>query len=99
MAVAAYFVVSGSMYNEVNNRLEKQAAQLGNSQLSSEFALQSRSTLIALRAFNPDLYAQIVATSGVRTATGEQFRIGGPELESVRGEDASSLSSSGGQQG
>ena len=98
MAVAAYFVVSGSMYNEVNNRLEKQAAQLVNSQLSSEFALQSRSTLIALRAFNPDLDAQIVAPSGVRTATGEPFRIGGPEIEVVRGEAASSLRTSGGKQ-
>ena len=98
MAVAAYFVVSGSMYNEVNNRLEKQAAQLVNSQLSSEFALQSRSTLIALRAFNPDLDAQIVAPSGVRTATGEPFRIGGPEIEVVLGEAASSLRTSGGKQ-
>jgi two-component system sensor histidine kinase MprB len=98
MAVAAYFVVSGSMYSEVNNRLQQQADQLVNSQLASEFALQSRSTLIALRAFNPNLDAQIVAPSGVRTATGEPFQIGGPEVAVVRGEAESSLRTSGGKQ-
>lgn len=98
MAVAAYFVVSGSMYSEVNTRLEKQADQLVNSQLASEFALQSRSTLIALRAFNPNLDAQIVAPSGVRTATGEPFQIGNPEIEVVRGDAESSLRTAGGKQ-
>ncbi|AVZ39957.1 MULTISPECIES: HAMP domain-containing sensor histidine kinase [unclassified Dietzia] len=98
MAVAAYFVVSGSMYSEVNNRLQQQADQLVNSQLASEFALQSRSTLIALRAFNPNLDAQIVAPSGVRTAAGEPFQIGGPEIAVVRGETDSSLRTAGGKQ-
>lgn len=98
MAVAAYFVVSGSMYDEVNTRLEKQAGQLVNSQLASEFALQSRSTLIALRAFNPNLDAQIVAPSGVRTATGEPFEIGDPEISVARGETRSSLRTSEGKQ-
>jgi two-component system sensor histidine kinase MprB len=98
MAVAAYFVVAGSLYREVNDRLERQAGQLVNSQLASEFALQSRSTLIALRAFNPDLDAQIVAPTGVRTATGEPFQIGGPEIAVVRGEAESSLRTSGGKQ-
>ena len=98
MAVAAYFVVSGSMYSDVNNRLQQQADQLVNSQLASEFALQSRSTLIALRAFNPNLDAQIVAPSGVRTATGEPFQIGGPEISVVRGEAESSLRTAGGKQ-
>lgn len=98
MAVAAYFVVSGSLYSDVNDRLQRQAGQLVNSQLASEFALQSRSTLIALRAFNPDLDAQIVAPSGVRTATGEPFQIGGPEIEVVRGDAESSLRTSGGKQ-
>ncbi|KZO60045.1 two-component sensor histidine kinase [Dietzia maris] len=98
MAVAAYFVVSGSMYSDVNSRLQQQADQLVNSQLASEFALQSRSTLIALRAFNPNLDAQIVAPSGVRTATGEPFQIGGPEISVVRGESDSSLRTSGGKQ-
>lgn len=98
MAVAAYFVVSGSMYSDVNERLQQQADQLVNSQLASEFALQSRSTLVALRAFNPNLDAQIVAPSGVRTATGEPFQIGGPEIEVVRGERESSLRTSGGKQ-
>lgn len=98
MAVAAYFVVSGAMYSEVNTRLEKQAAQLVNSQLASEFALQSRGTLIALRAFNPSLDAQIVAPSGVRTATGEPFKIGAPEIEVVRGDQESSLRTAGGKQ-
>ena len=65
MAVAAYFVVSGSLYKQVNDRLQQQADQLINSQLASEFALQSRSTLIALRAFNPNLDAQIVVPTGV----------------------------------
>ena len=98
MAVAAYFVVSGSLYNDVNTRLERQADQLVNSQLASEFALQSRGTLIALRAFNPNLDAQIVAPSGVRTATGEPFQIGAPEIEVVRGETPTSLRTSGGKQ-
>lgn len=98
MAVAAYFVVSGSLYSDVNDRLQRQAGQLVNSQLASEFALQSRSTLIALRAFNPDLDAQIVAPSGVRTATGEPFQIGGPEIGVVRGDADSSLRTSGGKQ-
>lgn len=98
MAVAAYFVVSGSLYNEVNNRLQQQADQLVNSQLASEFALQSRSTLIALRAFNPNLDAQIVAPSGVRTATGEPFQIGSAEIAVVSGEADSSLRTTGGKQ-
>lgn len=98
MAVAAYFVVSGSMYSDVNNRLQQQADQLVNSQLASEFALQSRSTLIALRAFNPNLDAQIVAPSGIRTATGEPFQIGAPEIGVVRGDEKSSLRTSGGKQ-
>lgn len=98
MAVAAYFVVSGSLYSGVNERLQQQADQLVNSQLASEFALQSRSTLIALRAFNPNLDAQIVAPSGVRTATGEPFEIGAPEIEVVRGVAESSLRTSGGKQ-
>lgn len=98
MAVAAYFVVSGSLYNDVNNRLQQQADQLVNSQLASEFALQSRSTLIALRAFNPNLDAQIVAPSGVRTATGEPFQIGAAEIAVVRGEADSSLRTTGGKQ-
>lgn len=98
MAVAAYFVVSGAMYSEVNTRLEKQAGQLVNSQLASEFALQSRSTLVALRAFNPNLDAQIVAPSGVRTATGESFQIGAPEIEVVRGDQESSLRTASGKQ-
>lgn len=98
MAVAAYFVVSGSLYNDVNTRLERQADQLVNSQLASEFALQSRGTLIALRAFNPNLDAQIVAPSGVRTATGEPFQIGAPEIGVVRGETPASLRTSGGKQ-
>lgn len=97
MAVAAYFVVSGSMYNEVDNRLQQQSDQLVNSQLASEFALQSRSTLIALSAFNPNLDAQIVAPSGVRTATGEPFQIGGAEIAVVRGEAESSLRTTGGK--
>lgn len=98
MAVAAYFVVSGSLYKGVNERLQQQADQLVNSQLASEFALQSRSTLIALRAFNPNLDAQIVAPSGGRTATGEPFQIGAPEIEVVRGEVDSSLRAAGGKQ-
>lgn len=98
MAVAAYFVVSGSLYKGVNERLQQQADQLVNSQLASEFALQSRSTLIALRAFNPNLDAQIIAPSGGRTATGEPFQIGAPEIGVVRGEAESSLRASGGKQ-
>ena len=98
MAVAAYFVVSGALYDSVNDRLERQGSQLVNSQLASEFAMQSRSTLVALRAFNPDLDAQIVAPTGVRTATGEPFQIGAPEMEVVRGEEPSSLRTSGGKQ-
>lgn len=98
MAVAAYFVVSGALYASVNDRLERQADQLVNSRLASEFAIQSRTTLVALRAFNPDLDAQIVAPSGVRTATGDPFHIGAPELEVVQGEAASSLRTSGGKQ-
>ena len=98
MAVAAYFVVSGSLYKGVNDRLQQQADQLINSQLASEFALQSRSTLIALRAFNPNLDAQIVVPTGGRTATGEPFQIGAPEIDVVRGVAESSLRTSGGKQ-
>ena len=61
MAVAAYFVVSGSMYSDVNSRLQQQADQLVNSQLASEFALQSRSTLIALRAFACERHLELAA--------------------------------------
>ena len=98
MAVAAYFVVSGALYAAVNDRLQRQADQLVNSQLASEFAIQSRTTLVALRAFNPDLDAQIVAPSGSRTATGDAFHIGVPEMKVVRGEASSSLRTSGGKQ-
>ena len=98
MAFAAYFVVSTSLYAAVNERLEQQASQLVNSRMASEFAIQSRATLIALRAFNPELDAQIVASNGVRTATGEPFQLGVAEMEVVQGEEPSSLRESDGRQ-
>lgn len=83
MAVAAYFVVSGALYQNVNSRLERQAAQLVNSEAGNQLGRQPQAYVTALRAFNPDLDAQIVLPSGLRVSSGSTFSLGEAELAVV----------------
>lgn len=91
MAVAAYFVVSGALYQNVNTRLERQASQLVNSEAGNQLGRQPQAYVTALRAFNPDLDAQIVLPSGLRVGAGADFSLGDPELAVVQKDTTRSI--------
>lgn len=91
MAVAAYFVVSGALYQNVNARLERQAGQLIYSEAGSQLGRQPQAYIQAVRAFNRDLDAQIVLTNGLRVGAGADFSLGEPEMAVIRKEKDSSI--------
>lgn len=92
MTVAAYFVVSGALYQNVNARLERQAAQLIYSEAGSQLGRQPQAYVQAIRAFNSDLDAQIVLTNGLRV--GADFPLGQPEIAVIRKDKPSSIRTS-----
>lgn len=86
LTIAVYFVVSRELYDNVAAKLERQGQALASSEVATEFALNSRPILVALKSLNPDIDAMLVTPAGQKISTGKPIELFEEEYQVIRGE-------------